>query len=82
MLDRMNHYINDLEFRFTIFENKIHIMNFTRIISLEENRITFQTKNQKYTIKGSLFVLKKILEKELLIEGIISTIEVQNEKSN
>ena len=39
MLERMNHYLNDEEFRFTYFEDKIHIINYKRIIVLEDNYI-------------------------------------------
>ena len=36
--------------------------------------------NQKIILKGEQFILKKLLEREVLIEGKIKSIEVQNEK--
>ena len=79
MLKRLSQYINDDEFRMTIYENKIHIINFKRILSLEDNYISFQNNHQKISIIGNKLVLNKLLEKEVLIKGIILKIEVSNE---
>ena len=79
MLKRLSQYINDDEFRMTIYENKIHIINFKRILSLEDNYISFQNNHQKISIIGNKLVLNKLLEKEVLIKGIILKIAVSNE---
>ena len=50
MLDRLTNYINDNTFRFTVYENTIHIINYKRILILEEDKISFQSKNQKIKI--------------------------------
>ena len=76
MFNQINNYINDKEFRFTIYENKIHILNFKRIISLEENRISFQGANQKIIIEGNHFIVSKLLDQEMLIMGVIQKLEV------
>ena len=79
MFERINNYINDNEFRFTIYENKIHIINFKRIISLEDSYISLQSINKKIIIKGEKLILKKLLENEILIQGNIFHIEVEND---
>ena len=53
MLERMNHYLNDEEFRFTYFEDKIHITNYKRIIVLEDNYISFQSNQKTIIITGN-----------------------------
>ena len=60
MLDRLTNYINDNTFRFTVYENTIHVINYKRILILEEDRISFQSKNQKIKIEGEGLILKKI----------------------
>ena len=79
MLERINNYINDQEFRYTIYENKIHILNFKRIISLENNSISFQGPKQKITIIGNNFIVSKLLNEEMLVMGTIEKIEVRND---
>ena len=79
MLDRLTNYINDNTFRFTVYENTIHVINYKRILILEEDRILFQSKNQKIKIEGEGLILKKILNQEMLITGKIYKIEVSYE---
>ena len=79
MLDRLTNYINDNTFRFTVYENTIHVINYKRILILEEDRISFQSKNQKIKIEGEGLILKKILNQEMLIIGKIYKIEVSYE---
>ena len=79
MLDRITNYINDNTFRFTVYENTIHVVNYKRILILEEDRISFQSKNQKIKIEGEGLILKKILNQEMLITGKIYKIEVSHE---
>jgi len=79
MLERLYEYVNDNEFRFTVYENKFNAINFKRIISLEDNRISLLSNTKKIIITGSNFILNKLVEDELLITGNINTIEVINE---
>lgn len=79
MFNSISNYINDKEFRFTVYENKIHIINFNRIITLEDNYISLLSKNKKINIKGINLVLTKLIDNELLIKGNISNIEVVND---
>jgi hypothetical protein len=79
MLDRLYNYVNDQEFRFTIYEDKIHIINFKRIISLEDNYISLESTNKKIIVKGENLTLKRLLDFELLVIGNISNIEVKND---
>ena len=79
MFERVNNFLNDREFRFTIYENKIYIINFKRIISLEENNVTLQSNRKKLHITGKNLIVRKLLEEEILITGTISKIEVMDE---
>jgi len=79
MLEKINNYINDRDFRFTVYEDKVHIMNFTRILVLEEDYISLQSTHKKITLHGSNLTLQKLLEKEILISGILTSLEVEND---
>ena len=79
MFEKVDRFFNDREFRFTVYEDKIHIINFKRIISLEANNISFQSNKHKINITGTNLVVRRLLEEEILISGNISKIEVINE---
>lgn len=79
MFERINNYIQDNSFYFTVYDDKIHIINYKRIISLEDNYISLQTENKKINIIGKNFILKKLLKQEMVVEGMISKIEVLND---
>lgn len=76
MFNRIKEYINDDEFRLTVLENRIYIINYLKIISLDDDRISFLTKKGRVIIKGSKLSLNKMLDDEVLISGIVSNIEV------
>ncbi len=76
MLNRLKEYINDNEFRLTVFSDRVHVMNFLNIFSLEEERISFLTSKGRVIIKGKNLCLNKLLDDEVLISGTIMNIEV------
>ena len=76
MLNRLKEYINDNEFRLTVFSDRVHVMNFLNIVSLEEERISFLTSKGRVIIKGKKLCLNKLLDDEVLISGTIMNIEV------
>ena len=79
MLDRLSNYVNDREFRFTIYENKIHFINYQKIISIENNLISLKSNTKKIIILGNNLRLKKLLKEEMLVIGNIEKIEVIND---
>lgn len=79
MLKEINNYINEKEFRINIYKNKINIINYTKIISLEDTFISVLTNNKKIIVKGKNLILLKILEYELLIKGELKSLEVIDE---
>ena len=79
MLDKLNNYINDKEFKFTVYENKIYVINFKRIITLEDNHISLLSQNKKLNINGMNLILEKLLDNEMIIKGNINKIEVTND---
>ena len=76
MLEKISNYVNDKEFRLTLYNDKIHIINYKKIISLENNYLSILCLNKKILVTGNSLVLNKILDNELLIRGNITNIEV------
>ncbi len=76
MLEKISNYVNDKEFRLTLYNDKIHIINYKKIISLESNYLSILCLDKKVLVTGNSLVLNKILDNELLIKGTINNIEV------
>lgn len=76
MLNHIKEYINDNEFRLVVFEDRLYIINYLKILSLEDERISILTNKGRVVIKGNNLCLNKLLEDEVLISGIVSNIEV------
>ena len=64
MFNRINNFIKDNEFIINIFEDKIYIKNYQRLVTLENNYISLYTNKKKIIIKGKNMNLNKILDKE------------------
>ena len=79
MIESVRNYIKDLDFRFTVYLDKVNIINYQKIISLEDDKILLLGGNKKITIRGKNLTLSKLLDDEVLILGEITKIEVDHE---
>lgn len=79
MFNKITDYLNNKEIKITLFDGKINILNYEKLISIEPEHVSVRYKNKIIRIKGKELLLKKILDNELLIMGIIKTIEVLDE---
>lgn len=77
--DKINRYFNDTEFRYTIFSNRLHIINYSRIITLEDNRISIIANNKKIIFKGNGFILDKLMDNEVSVLGNVLGVEVYDD---
>jgi len=77
MFNNIRNYLNDNMFRINIYENKINIVNYIDIITLEDNRISIKYESGLFIIKGKNLTLNKLLDKEILITGKISSLEFE-----
>ncbi len=76
MKDKINRYFNDTEFRYTIFNNRLHIINYKKIITLENNRISILTDDKRIVFSGNDFILEKLMDHEVSILGNVLGVEV------
>ncbi len=75
MFERVKEYIKDDEFRLVLFSDRVYIINYLEILTLNNKRISINNGNNLIVIKGEDLVLNKLLDKEILITGKILTIE-------
>lgn len=76
MFDLRN-YISDVEFRVNLYKDKVHIVNYTKIVTIEKSRISIGYSSGMLIIKGKDLALKKLLGDEILIKGIINSVELE-----
>lgn len=76
MLNGLFNYVKDSDFRINIYHNKVNIVNYLDIISLEENRISINYSEGSVVIKGKGLKVIKLLDNEVLITGVIRLIEM------
>ena len=76
MLDKINNYLLDSEYKLTVFEDKIHLINYKKLLVLEDEKIVLSTNKTIVTITGEKLSLKKLLQNEVLLSGVIRKIEV------
>ncbi len=79
VIEGIKEYIKDSEFRFTVYTDKIDIVNYRKIISLEDEKIIFLGDTCKIVVLGKNLTLNKLLDQEILIVGNILKIEVLHE---
>lgn len=76
MFRRVYEYVKDEEFRFTVYNDRIHFINFSKINTLNSDFVLIESIDRKIGIKGKNLILNRLLEKEVLIIGDIYNIEV------
>lgn len=74
--DRINNYLNDNEFRVTVFTNKIDIINYTSILDFSSTEISVKVNNKIVIVTGDDLVISKMYDDELLIKGKINNIKI------
>ncbi len=76
MFRNVKDYIIDKEFRFIVYKNKVNIINYNNILSIEKERISVSYPSGILVIKGKDLTLKKMLDDEVLIYGNIKLVEL------
>lgn len=78
MLKSINKFIKNNDFSINILNNLININNFLDITILESNKIVLEIPNGYLRIFGDNLVIKKLLDNEILITGIINSLEFKS----
>lgn len=76
IMNRLDNYLHDREYRIIIKENFVNIINYDEIVDFNLTKISVKYKNKKITIEGTDLTINKMIEDEVLITGNISTISI------
>ena len=79
LLDRMNNYINETEYKIIIKNNMVNIINYNKILDFNATKISVGHSKGITDIIGKNLVVNKMLNDEILITGIITNINLKGE---
>ena len=69
-------YIKDSNFKIIYLNNSVNIINYDSVLEVKENIVSLKKEDKIIHIKGEDLRLNKLLEKEILITGMIKIIEM------
>lgn len=76
MLNNLTTYLSNEEYRISILNNKVHILNYTSVIDITDSEALIKINKKLIKIKGSNFKLIGLDKKEILITGNVKKVTV------
>lgn len=70
----LSDYVNDKNFSIIYKNNRLDIINYSKILDFSDTKISISYFNNIYIINGTNLVISKMMEEELLIIGNIESI--------
>ena len=74
LFDKLDKYLVDREYKITIRDNLIHIVNYVEIGDFSSNRVVLKYRGGVTILEGENLVISKMLDDELLIMGKLKSI--------
>ena len=76
LFNNIREYMINNEFVINIYNDKINIINYTSLGAIENTKILVNGPDKNVLITGEKLALKKMLNNEILISGVIKKIEL------
>lgn len=73
--ENFKNFLFDLDNFITIYDNYLHVFNYTKLNKLSEKEIILSLPNVKVKIEGNNLKIKQMTKQEMLINGIILKVE-------
>lgn len=70
----LSNYVNDKKFSIIYKNNRLDIINYSKILDFSDTKISINYLDDIYIIIGTNLVISKMMEEELLITGNIESI--------
>lgn len=74
LIRSIDNYIDDKKFSILYKNDKLDIINYTKILDFSDTKISLSYFDNKYIITGTNLVISKMMEEEVLITGNIENI--------
>ena len=71
----LNRFDNN-NFKLAYENNKVNVVNFTKLGTFDDTQIILYNKDKKIIISGKKLVISKLVTDEILVEGLINNIKL------
>ena len=72
----MKNQIFETKFKINITESNINIVNYNKIIEINDSNIIIEYNNKLLKLYGNILTIKKMIDDEILIQGDITSINL------
>ena len=79
ILDKINNYINEYEYKIIITDKYINIINYKEILDFNSTKISIRHDKGITNIIGTNLVVSKMVEDEILITGKFISVNLKGE---
>ena len=76
MINKIINYIKEPLLKIIYVDNSVNVINYDKILEIRDDLVTILSNKSKILIRGSNLKLKKLLDNEVLITGLINKIEM------
>lgn len=76
LFNNIKTFLYDKTYFITFYEEAVHIYGYEEILKFNEDILVFKFKTFKLILKGNDFLVKKLLDKEILVYGLINNMSV------
>ena len=76
IINRLESYLSDNEYRIILRNSGVNIVNYDEIINFSSTQISIRIKNKILIFEGNNLVITKMLDDEILITGNINNIRI------
>ncbi len=73
--DSFKNFLFDLDNFITIYDDTLHVFNFTKLNKLSDTEIVLRINNKVVYINGENLKIKQMTKQELLIKGKLEKVE-------
>lgn len=77
MIKKLFNYINDFNLKVIYKDNKLDIINYKRILIFNDDKIKVECPKKIISVMGNNLSIKKLYDEELLIEGNIKEVKLE-----
>ena len=77
MFRNLTDIVFDTRFKITVMEDIIDINNYEDILIFDDDKVLIKAKDKTIKVIGSSLIITRLLNKEVLIEGKIKSIELE-----
>lgn len=77
LTNKVRSFLIDQNYYIDIYDEEIHVFHYIDILKLNDEEIILQMEEFKLMIKGENFRVKRLEKKEILISGILDSLELE-----